>query len=214
VTSQRRPINLSIPEPIAGFESINRYWDNSTGKYAAKILPGEFYVTKEDEVIVTVLGSCVSACIRDKVFGIGGMNHFMLPISKADSNHSVLGLATRFGNFAMEHLINEILKNGGARNNLEVKIFGGARVLTDMITLDIGNKNIDFVRNYIKTEALNLVAEDMGDIYPRKIIYHPLSGKVRMKKLRTMHNMTIANREKAYMNRLREEPVSGEIELF
>ena len=203
-----------FPAPLSGYEDIKRYWDNTTHKLTAKILPGEVYVTKDDEAIVTVLGSCVSACIRDKVFGIGGMNHFMLPISKETSNESQVGLATRYGNFAMEKLINEILKHGGVRKNLEVKIFGGGRVLRNMNMLDIGQRNIQFVRNYIETEGLRLLAEDIGDNYPRKVQYFPLSGRVRMKKLRSMHNRTIIDREEDYMKKIAKEPDTTDIELF
>lgn len=188
-----------------GFQHINRYWDRSNNLYAAKILPGEYYVTANDEVIVTVLGSCVSACIRDKVFGIGGMNHFMLPANKDElSSSGIFAESTRYGNFAMEQMINDILKNGGMRKNLEVKLFGGGRVLKNMQTLDIGKKNIDFVMKYIKDESLQLIAEDLGDVYPRKVLYFPLTGKVRVKKLRTMHNNTIVEREKLIVRKLRK----------
>ena len=203
-----------FPGPLKGFEDIKRYWDKTSAKLTAKILPGEVYVTKEDEAIVTVLGSCVSACIRDPVFGIGGMNHFMLPISKESSSESQVGLATRYGNYAMEKLINEILKNGGMRKNLEVKIFGGGRVLSNMHMLDIGQRNISFVKEYIATEDLRLLSEDVGDKYPRKVQYFPLTGRVRMKKLRAMHNTTIVDREQNYLKMIAKEPDTTSIELF
>ncbi|MCW8901569.1 MAG: chemoreceptor glutamine deamidase CheD [Gammaproteobacteria bacterium] len=204
-----------LPE-LPGFKHINRYWDKTHDSYAAKILPGEYYVTMHDELIVTVLGSCVSACVRDKVFGIGGMNHFMLPADKGDgmSSFGAGGESTRYGNFAMEQMINDILKNGGHRKNLEIKVFGGGRVLKNMSTLDIGQKNIDFIMQYIKDEALNLTAEDLGDVYPRKVLYFPASGRVRVKKLRTIHNNTIIEREKNYCKAIEQKPISGEIELF
>ena len=201
---------------LRGFSHINRYWDKHTGIYAAKILPGEYYVTLTDESIVTVLGSCISACIRDKVFGVGGMNHFMLPVGN-DEKISMLANsneAARYGNFAMEQMINDILKNGGRRENLEVKIFGGAKVIKNMQLLDVGNRNIDFIRDYINTESLSLVAEDVGDIYPRKVMYFPATGKVRVKKLRSIHNNTIAEREHSYQAQIIQKPVEGEIELF
>lgn len=211
--------DLTIPpmQPeLDGFQGINRYWDKTNDRYAAKILPGEYYVTTHDEVIVTVLGSCVSACIRDKIFGIGGMNHFMLPANKNDdiSSEGYMGESTRYGNYAMEQMINDILKNGGNRKNLEVKLFGGGRVLKNMSTLDIGQKNIDFVLQYIRDESLQLLAQDLGDIYPRKVIYFPQSGRVRVKKLRTIHNNTVIERESRYLKEIAKAPVSGEIELF
>lgn len=203
-----------MSRPLKGYADIKRYWDKLSNKLTAKILPGEVYVTKEDEVIVTVLGSCVSACIRDKVFGIGGMNHFMLPISNPEEEKNAYGLATRYGNYAMERLINDILKNGGMRKNLEVKIFGGGKVLSNMNLLDIGSRNISFVKEYIEVENLRLLAEDVGDVFPRKVYYHPLTGRVRMKKLRNMHNRTIIDREERYMKEIRKEPETSSVELF
>ncbi len=201
---------------LRGFHDINRYWDKTHNIFAAKILPGQYYVTANNEAIVTVLGSCVSACIRDKVFGIGGMNHFMLPLNKGMSHAEVSSMsnAGRYGNFAMEKMINDILKNGGTRENLEIKIFGGGKVLKNMQTLDIGNGNINFVREYIKTEQLNLVGEDVGDVFPRKVIYFPLTGKVKVKKLRQLHNKTIIERETNYMSSIEVKPVESDIELF
>ena len=114
----------------------------------------------------------------------------------------------------MEKMINDILKHGGVRENLEVKIFGGGRVLKNMQSLDIGNGNINFVREYIETEHLKLVGEDVGDVFPRKVIYYPLTGKVKVKKLRQMHNQTIIERESTYMSTLEVKPVESDIELF
>ena len=210
------PPSKKMQKCLHGFNDINRYWDKNHETFAAKILPGEYYVTANNEAIVTVLGSCVSACIRDKVFGIGGMNHFMLPLNKnmSDADVAAMSNAGRYGNFAMEKMINDILKNGGTRENLEVKIFGGGRVLKNMKTLDIGNGNIDFVREYIQTEQLHLVGEDVGDIFPRKVIYFPLTGKVKVKKLRQIHNNTIIERENSYMSSIEVKPVESDVELF
>ena len=211
--------HTSVPEIkkcIPGFEHIKRYWDNTHNIYTAKILPGEYYVTINDESIVTVLGSCVSACIRDRVFGVGGMNHFMLPEDSGE-REDVLSLgsrAARYGSFAMEEMINDILKNGGLRKNLEVKIFGGGQIIKDMNTMDIGRLNIDYVREYIRTEGLTLLAEDVGGIHPRKVMYFPATGKVKVKKLRSMHNNTVAEREMSYRRKIIEKPIGGEVELF
>jgi chemotaxis protein CheD len=206
----------TFPKVLPGFECINRYWDPVHRAYAAKLLPGEYYVTVEDEMIVTVLGSCVSACIRDPIRGIGGMNHFMLPASQRDDDdrwrHGRMDAAARYGNYAMELLINTILKHGGNRAHLEVKIVGGGRILTHMT--DIGQRNITFVREYLRTEGLQVIAEDVGDIHPRKVYYLPSLGKVRMQKLRALRNDTIVRREKAYMHALAQQPVSGDVELF
>jgi chemotaxis protein CheD len=209
--------NIKIKGPsITGFEHVNRYWDRDREMIAVKILPGEYYVTHDNELITTVLGSCVSACIRDKELGIGGMNHFMLPVSNygqlKQSNESIVGIATRYGNYAMEHLINTILSNGGKRKNLEVKVFGGGKILPTLT--DVGMKNIDFVLDYIDQEGLKLLSHDLGDIYPRKIIYFPQTGKVGMKKIKDLHNDTIAQRERKYFNSIRNINVESEVELF
>ncbi len=207
---------LEMKACVRGFEHIKRYWDKINNVYTAKILPGEYYVTINDESIVTVLGSCVSACIRDRVFGVGGMNHFMLPedSSAGEGSWAMGGKAARFGGFAMEQMINDILKNGGLRKNLEVKIFGGGKVIKNMSTMDVGRRNIDFVKNYIETEGLTLLSEDVGNIYPRKVIYFPATGKVRLKKLRNMHNNTIIEREMKYRTKIIEKPAAGDVELF
>lgn len=205
-----------LPPTLPGFEGINRYWDRINSKVAAKILPGQYYVTLHDELIVTVLGSCVSACIRDPRKGIGGMNHFMLPmetgLSTGNWGSKGLSAATRYGNVAMEYLINGILRNGGDRHNLEVKIFGGGKILAQMT--DIGQRNIAFIREYVQVEGLKLVADDLGDICPRKVYYYPGSGVVRVKKLRALHDNTLVEREMAYVDELRKAPVAGEIDLF
>jgi chemotaxis protein CheD len=209
--------NIILPDIFSGFEAINRYWDITHDSFAAKILPGEYYVTGQDEVIVTVLGSCVSACVRDKLLGIGGMNHFMLPESaESMAYHLEAGgnstEATRYGGYAMEMLINDILKHGGRRENLEIKIFGGGRIISNMG--DVGKRNIDFIEEYIKNEALPLISEDTGDIYPRKVVFHPNSGKVKVKRLVSLHNDTLIKREETYQHQIEEKPKTGDIELF
>lgn len=203
-----------LPLALPGFEHIKRGWNDAYEANSARLNPGEYYVTKNDECIYTTLGSCISACIRDRVTGVGGMNHFMLPASVGESGWKAAGLgsSTRYGNFAMEHLINEIMKNGGSRQNLEVKIFGGGRIIANMT--DVGMRNIEFVRDYIATEGLRVTSEDVGDVFPRMVVYFPLSGKVRVKRLRSLHNNTIVEQETRYLHTIEEKPVSGDIELF
>jgi len=204
-----------LPKALAGFEHVNRYWDRQLQLPAAKILPGEFYVSIQGEMIATVLGSCISACIRDRKLGIGGMNHFMLPDSGSKHSsweNSEVSASLRYGNWAMEFLINEILKQGGQRKNLEVKLFGGGQVLANMT--DIGRRNIDFAFAYLKNEQLNVVAQDVGDIYPRKVLYFPDTGAVKIKKLKKHHNDTVEKREQEYIRTISKAPSAGEIELF
>jgi len=198
---------------LPGFEHINRYWDKMHGVDAAKILPGEFYVTRDNELVSTVLGSCVSACIRDVSLGVGGMNHFMLPADRSAAD--VNGESARYGNYAMEMLINAILRAGGLKKNLEVKLFGGGRVLASMTKIDVGDQNITFIKSYVAIEGLSVVSADLGDIYPRKVIYFPQTGRVLMKKLRKVHNETLEKRESSYRAKLTEQHTdSGDIELF
>ena len=139
----------SLPLPaLPQFEHVSRFWDNEHSCYSARILPGEYYVTRNAEVVCTVLGSCVSACIRDARLNIGGMNHFMLPLDGSNGESAwggALSAATRYGNVAMERLINDILKLGGRREDLEIKLVGGGRVLSEMSN-DVGARSIDFVR--------------------------------------------------------------------
>lgn len=203
-----------LPATLPGFEAINRYWDTQNSIYAAKLLPGEFYVTISGELITTVLGSCVSACIRDTKTGIGGMNHFMLPVETGNSTwkDTPVNMQTRYGNIAMERLINTILANGGSRHHLEIKLFGGGKVL--QIETDIGGRNIEFVKEYIVTEGLNISAEDVGGTNPRKVLYFPKTGRVRVKKLGNLHNTTLKQREESYIDSLSTSPVEGKIDLF
>jgi chemotaxis protein CheD len=209
-----RPTRPARPAVLPGFEQLQRFWEPDTQRWTVKILPGEYYVTRSDEAITTVLGSCVSACIRDPVARIGGMNHFMLPADNSirEAGDAPVGLATRYGSHAMESLINDVLKLGGLRERLEIKIFGGGRVLNAMT--DIGARNIAFVMDYLGIERLGLDAQDVGGEQPRKVVYFPTEGRVRVRKLRPIENRGISDREKLYMESLRQADDGGEIELF
>jgi chemotaxis protein CheD len=191
----------------------NFYYDNHFKIDAVKILPGEYYVTVRPMLIITVLGSCVAACIRDKVSGIGGMNHFMLPFV-SDFGESVTASA-RYGTFAMEVLIKQLLEMGAQRKNLEAKIFGGGNLLKSFTLDKVGERNATFVRNYLKTESIPIVAEDLLDIYPRKIYFFPENGTVKVKKLVRLHNDTIVQRELEHRKRmLCEQLATANTELF
>jgi chemotaxis protein CheD len=189
----------------------NRYFDRTFGAEAVKVLPGEYFVTTTDMVLVTVLGSCVSACIRDREKGIGGMNHFMLAESV---DRGALSASARYGNYAMEILVNHLMKLGARRQNLEAKVFGGGRVMASLESSMVGERNSTFVLEYLKTEGIALAAKDLLDVTPRKVYFFPASGRVLVKKLARVHNDTLARREKEYAARLVEAPVSGDVELF
>jgi chemotaxis protein CheD len=199
-------------EPKEQF-ATNVYYDRTFDCDAAKILPGEYYYTGKDMLIVTVLGSCVSACIRDRLTGLGGMNHFMLPDGGGDTS-SPVSASMRYGTYAMEVLINDLLKAGARRENLEAKVFGGGAVLRGFTAMNVGERNAAFVMSFLKTEGIRVLASDLNDIYPRKVYFFPRSGKVMVKKLMQTHNDTLARRELDYARRLKVEPVGGEIDLF
>ena len=192
--------------------ATNVYYDRTFDCDAAKILPGEYYYTGKNMLIVTVLGSCVSACIRDRITGLGGMNHFMLPDS-GDVNNPV-SASMRYGSFAMEILINDLLKAGARRENLEAKVFGGGAVLRGFTAMNVGERNAAFVMSFLKTERIPVLAEDLNDIYPRKVYFFPKTGRVLVKKLMQTQNDTLAKRELDYAKRLKVEPVGGDIDLF
>jgi chemotaxis protein CheD len=194
--------------------ATNLYYDRTFDCDAAKILPGEFYWTFKDMLIVTVLGSCVSACIRDRVSGIGGMNHFMLPDGGGDGSNPLISASARYGTYAMELLINELLKSGARRENLEAKVFGGGNVLRGLTALNVGERNAAFVRAYLKAEGIRVLAEDLNDIFPRKVYFFPRTGRVLVKKLRELNNNTLVNREQDYASRLAGREIGGEVDLF
>ena len=193
--------------------ATNVYYDRTFDCDAAKILPGEYYYTGKNMLIVTVLGSCVSACIRDRITGLGGMNHFMLPDGGGDAG-SPVSASMRYGTYAMEVLINDLLKAGARREHLEAKVFGGGAVLRGFTAMNVGERNAAFVMNFLKTERIPVLAEDLNDIHPRKVYFFPRTGKVMVKKLMQTRNDTLAKRELDYARRLKVEPVGGEIDLF
>lgn len=199
---------------IEGFEHINRYWDPRMGQPAAKILPGQCYVSKTGEMIVTVLGSCIAACIRDTTTGVGGMNHFMLPIQDCAKSANAITQELAYGNWAMEYLVNEILKLGGRKSKLEIKIFGGGKVLSNFSHIDIGGRNIDFILEYIQKEGFTIKAKDVGSDCPRKVLYFPDTGAVKLKRLMATANDTIDQREREYFDTIVKKPDVGSIELF
>lgn len=213
-----RPLVFS--KPIKGFEHIKRYWDPKFNVVAAKILPGECYVSDHHEMITTVLGSCISACVRDPVAKVGGMNHFMLPIQSGKdgiSRTAVMDPALCYGNWAMEYLLNAVMKLGGRKERMEVKIFGGGRVLSGMTNIDVGKQNIEFILNFLENEKLRVAAQDVGDIYPRKVLYFPDTGAVKVKKLITEQRIAVAKeveqQERRYLDAM-AKPASTDIQLF
>jgi chemotaxis protein CheD len=206
----------SRPETLPGFDHVHRGWDRHNERWSARILPGEYFVTRSDEIITTVLGSCISACVRDPVLRVGGMNHFMLPEDVTNGSSSWLdpavGLSTRYGSFAMESLINDLLKLGARRERLEVKLTGGGRILASMT--DVGARNIEFARHWLQLEGLQVAGEDVGETHPRRVQYFPTTGRVLMFRLRNLDFGEVVSREKQYQTTLRQAPAGNDVELF
>ncbi|UEP34948.1 chemoreceptor glutamine deamidase CheD [Burkholderia ambifaria] len=197
--------------PIA----TNRYFDNHFERPGVKLLPNEFYTTSEDMVLMTVLGSCVAACLHDPLAGIGGMNHFMLPDDGADAGAAASD-SMRYGAYAMEVLINELIKAGGRRERFEAKVFGGAAVLAGMTTINIGDRNADFVRRYLALERIRITAEDLQGVHPRKVAFMPRTGRAMVKKLR-LQVPGVTEREAALAreaDRVRAGRQRAHVELF
>jgi chemotaxis protein CheD len=213
---QRAEAPPSRPQTLPGFDHIHRAWDRHSDRWSARILPGEYFVTRNDEVITTVLGSCISACMRDPVLGCGGMNHFMLPEDLTNGSSSWLdpavGLATRYGSFAMESLINDLLKLGARRERLEVKLAGGGRILASMT--DVGSRNIEFARHWLRLEGLQVAGEDVGEAHARRVQYFPATGRVRMFRLPNLDQGAVISGEQQYQRTLREQQAGNDVELF
>ncbi len=197
---------------MTDFSKIRRMRDARFPHEIAAILPGEFFVADSPMVVYTLLGSCVSACIRDPVANIGGMNHFMLPAPKSDESHNSWGESTRYGSFAMELLINEILKRGGQKHRLEIKLFGGGKIYDGKV--DVGANNAKWVLDYLKQEGLSLQKADLGDVCPRKVYYFTDSGKVLLKKLDRVTSKVLAEREQQYQETLTKQPLQSDVTLF
>lgn len=215
---EHEEVTQCLARCLPEFTHVNHYWDRQKNRVVAKILPGEFYTTTEDIIIATTLGSCISACIWDSVTGIGGMNHFMLPITDKDAcdvNWGQRGLvtdATRYGNYAMEHLINTILVNGGRRQNLKAKVFGGGKVIKKLS--DVGQRNLAFALSYLESENIPIESSDLGNVFPRKVLFEPATGKAFVKKLTKLNNSTLVQRENTYRNNIDKQEIEGDIELF
>lgn len=188
-----------------------RYFDGHFRRPAVKLMPGEYVVGRSGELLCTVLGSCVSACMRDPVAGVAGMNHFLLP----SSNDAGQDATARYGVHAMELLINGLLRAGARRQRIEVKLFGGANLMRTRSDNNVGHNNARFALAFIRQEGLGLVSQDLFGHEPRKIWYFPDTGKVMLRRLRLTRNDTIIRREVDYSRRLASKPdASGDVELF
>lgn len=192
------------------FENGNRrFYDPKFESMAVTILPGDYFISKDpEEMLVTILGSCVAACIRDVKLGVGGMNHFLLASPTSD----VSSPSNRYGSFAMEELINALLKMGAKKENFEAKVFGGARVINSSI--QIGDNNSSFVRDYLLKEKIPIVSEDLGGDRPRRIHFWPSTGRVARHLLQNAETRMVISQEDNYRKKLTQQPRGNGVELF
>jgi chemotaxis protein CheD len=189
------------------------FYDAHFRNEAVKVLPGEFFVADEDILVLTTLGSCIAACLWDRERRVGGMNHFLLPDGGGgtDSGRD----PGRYGSFAMDLLIGEMVKRGATRSTMEAKVFGGGAVISGMNTINVGERNTSFVLDYLRTERITVVSKDVLDIYPRKVCFLPASGKAMVKRLASANTEALATLERAAASRA--APVSsggGSVDLF
>lgn len=184
------------------------YFDHHFQFNAVKVLPGEYFVSGDNIVIMTVLGSCIAACLWDSRARVGGMNHFMLP--ESDSTD----VSGRYGSYAMELLINEMLKLGARRETMQAKIFGGGQVMANFTTMNVGERNTSFVVNYLQTERIPIVSEDVLDIYPRKVVFFPATGKAMVKRLAHAHPEALAQEVRGNAATVAKATSGGSVDLF
>jgi chemotaxis protein CheD len=190
-----------------------RYFDRELRVESVKILPGQYHAARGESSISTVLGSCVSTCLWDPVERIGGMNHFMLP-GEGQSAPSPWGVSARFGVYAMEVLINEMIHLGADRRRLVAKVFGGARVLQGFDRLDVGTMNSRFVLSFLSEEGIPVAAQDLLGASPRKLHFFPATGKVQVKKLHLSPDDALQRQEREYLDEIARRSGGGEIEIF
>jgi chemotaxis protein CheD len=172
--------------------------------------PGEYFATREDFIISTVLGSCVAVALFDQRGGAGGLNHFMLPgdASRPPRPGSPDAL---YGMYAIEILVNEVLALGVPRERLRAKVFGGG----SMFRISTGKQgtvpelNVNFALDYLARESIPVLGSDVGGVEPRKIFMYPLSGKVLMKRIVRDRGSLLGREEERYHEELEAERQGG-----
>lgn len=183
------------------------YVDHHFQYDAVKVLPGEYFVTGEDVLVMTVLGSCIAACIWDNKARLGGMNHFMLPEGEDGSG--------RYGSYAMELLLNEMFKMGARRETMQAKIFGGGAVMAGFTTMNVGERNTQFVLDYLAAERIPVVSQDVLDVHPRKVCFFPVTGKVLVKRLAHAHpEALVVEERKGNAVNVAKSTAGGSVDLF
>lgn len=199
---------LNQPAP----STARTYWDAKIESKATIVLPGDHFVLDEPEIaIVTLLGSCVAACIRDAANGVGGLNHFLLPEENSDGPASG---SARYGTNAMEVLINDILKRGGRKDRLEAKVFGGANVIDTAATETVGDRNCKFVLDYLRRENIKVAASDLGGMRARRVFFFPATGRVSVLRLEPSDQRNVREQEVKLQAKVKATLGAGGVELF
>ena len=166
-----------------------RFHNPQDGYWHVQVTQGDSYVTTDaGEVLTTILGSCIAACIRDPQAGVGGMNHFLLAHGCGGDQN-----ATRYGVNAMEILINGLLKRGATRSRLEAKLFGGASVVPGLS--DVGASNASFAEKFLADEGIALVGGDVRGTSARRVQFWPLTGRARQQAVATADTRLLVERE-------------------
>jgi len=189
-----------------------RLFDRQLGCDTVRVLPGDYFVTDEEIGIVTVLGSCVAACLWDEGCGLGGMNHFMLPEGGEDDESG--GTPARYGLYAMEVLINDLLKGGARRSRMKAKLFGGGSVIRGMTAMNVGDRNATFALEFLRTEKIPIVAQDLREPFARKVAFMPTSGRAMVKRIDPNADRSVVEEERKYVSTLAKKPLGGDVELF
>lgn len=187
--------------------------DNFTRGMVTTIHQGDCMVSGKPEITFsTVLGSCISACVRDRAAQVGGMNHFLLA-SQGESSKDRFGESARYGAFAMEQLINMVLSKGtGRKHNLEFKVFGGGNIHAGMN--DVGLKNIEFVHEFLGNEGYVVASQDLGGTFARRVMFQPHTGRAFVKRLDSTDSARLVHEELAIARRQVKKPAADDIELF
>ena len=205
---------VAAPVASPAFAEPGVYYDEALQTHAFRLLPAEYRVTDQPIALVTLLGSCVAACMYDPALGVGGMNHFMLPDAEPASMAAKSDGSARYGAHAMELLINDLLKRGARRARLQAKVFGGGNVLRGFTSDPIGTRNARFVLDYLGAENIPVVAQDLGDIHPRKVCFFVQTGRALVRHLPVSRDEEIVRAERALYGRLAHTPDAGSVELF
>lgn len=181
-------------------------WDARYGQEVVEIFPGEYHATRSTRIISTVLGSCIAVVLYDEKAGVAGMNHFMLP-GELQTDRIYASGSGKYGMYAMELLINELIKLGGAKKSFVAKVFGGGKVLRSSsgFTHSVPEGNITFALAYLRQEGIPIASQDVGGTQGRRVLFFTEGHKVLVKKLTPREITPLESEEKVYYSKLRKE---------